>query len=115
MENIVIKNLTEEEFLNEFTRQENHFDTIAGFSGCLFETFGEELEYAFEMSKLNRVVTIIEGDLDEEYKTFIDDLGNEVTEPKPNLYYASGFHYINRLGYFVLDKPYEYEFEVKVE
>ena len=50
MENIVIKNLTEEEFLNEFTRQENHFDNNAGFSGCLFETFGEELEYVFELS-----------------------------------------------------------------
>jgi hypothetical protein len=27
---------------------------------------------------------------------------------------VSGFHLVNRLGYLVLDKPYEYEFEVKV-
>lgn len=117
MENIVIKNLTENEFLNKFTRQENHIDKNAGFGGCLFETYGEELDYVFEMSKLNRVVTVIEGDLDEdeEYSTYIDDFGNKVIEPVSNLFYASGFHYVNRLGYFVLDKSYEYEFEVKVE
>jgi hypothetical protein len=117
MESVSLKIITEDEFYKKFTLQANYIDTNAGFNGCMFETFGEELEYVFEMNKLNRVVTIIEGDLDEddEYKTLIDDLGNEVTEPKPNLYYASGFHYINRLGYFVLDKQYEYEFEVKVE
>lgn len=77
----------------------------------------EDVYYVFEMSKLNRVVTVIEGDLDEdeEYRKYIDDLGNKVIEPVSNLFYSSGFHYVNRLGYFVLDKPYEYEFDVKID
>ena len=116
MENIVIKNLTEEEFLNEFTREENHIDKNAGFDGCLFETYGEELDYVFEMSKLNRVVTVIEGEEEEEELTFVNNSVEKIKEviTITNLYYASGFHYVNRLGYFVLDKPYEYEFEAKV-
>ena len=70
------------------------------------------------MSKMNRVVTIIEGDDGDEYEeTYINLMGVEIKEinSTSNLYYASGFHSINRLGYFVLDKPYQYGFEVKVD
>ena len=117
METIQIKNLTEEEFYEKFKCEKNHIDTNASFSGCMFETYGEEIDYVFKMIKTNRVITIIEGDLDEdeEYRTLIDDFGNKVIEPISNLYYASGFHYVNRLGFLVLDKPYEYEFEVKIQ
>ena len=69
------------------------------------------------MSKKNRVVTIIEGDDGDEYEeTYINLMGGEIKEMNSicNLYYASGFHSINRLGYFVLDKPYQYEFEVNI-
>ncbi len=113
METTKIENITEEEFYQKFELQKNPFNNNASFDGCMFETYGEELAYVFEMSKTNRVITIIEGN-EEEEKTFISILGNEITEPIPNLYYASGFHIVNRLGYFVLDKPYEFEFEVKV-
>ena len=114
METTKIEKITEEEFYQKFKRQENLFDNNASFDGCMFETYGEELDYVFEMSKMNRVITIIEGD-DEREETFIDDMGVEITETIPNMYYASGFHLVNRLGYFVLDKPYEYDFEVKVD
>jgi hypothetical protein len=114
METTKIENVTEEEFHKKFKRQKNSFDTNASFDGCMFETYGEELEYVFEMSKTNRVVTIIEGDKDGE-RIFISDKGVEITEPLSNLYYVSGFHLVNRFGYFVLYKPYEYEFEVKVD
>ena len=113
-----IKNITEEEFYETFNRVQNHIDKNASFDGCMYETYGEELAYVFEMSKKNRVVTIIEGDDGEEFEeTFINQLGVEIKDMilNANLYYASGFHSINRLGYFVLDKPYQYEFEVKVD
>jgi hypothetical protein len=52
----------------------------------------------------NRVVTIIEGDTDV-----------DVDESPINLYYVSGYHLVNRLGYLILDKPYTEEFEVKLD
>jgi hypothetical protein len=113
MEAIKIKFITEEEFYKKFNCIKNHFDINAGFDGCMFETYGNEFDYVFNMSKENRVITIIEGDEIQE-RTFICDNGVKITEPIPNMYYVSGFHLVNRLGYLVLDKPYEYEFEVKV-
>lgn len=114
METNKIEKVTEEEFHQRFKLQKNPFDTNASFNGYMFENFGEELDYVFEMSKTNCVVTIIESDEDGE-RIFISDNGVENTEPIPNLYYISGFHLVNRVGYFVLDRPYEYEFEVKVD
>lgn len=114
METIIIKNLTEDEFYNEFKPQRNHFDDNASFDGCMFETYGIELDYVFGMSKSNRVVTILESFFEEE-EFFFNNEGVVVTETIPNLYYASGFHYVNRIGFFVLENPFEYEFEVKVD
>ena len=114
MTTLEITSLTEDEFYEKFKLLRNHFDTNVSFDGYMFETFGEELDYVFEMSKTNRVVTIIEGDEDGE-RIFISDKGVEITEPIPNLYFVSGFHLVNRFGYFVLDKSYKYEFEVKVD
>ena len=118
MKNIKIRNLSEEEFYKKFKTKKNHINSKASFDGCMFETYGEELDYIFKMTKKNLVDTILEGD-EEEYQeeTFIDSFGIEISEINlnANLYYASGFHNVNRLGYFVLDKPYEYEFEVKVD
>ncbi len=114
MEITQIENITEDEFYKKFNLIKNHFDSNAGFDGCMFETYGKELDYVFKRSKENRVVSIIEGDEELERK-FISDSGIEITEPIPNMYYASGFHLVNRLGYFLLDKPYEYEFEVRVD
>ncbi len=106
--------LTEEEFYTKFNPQKNHIDTNAGFDGCMFETYGEELDYVWEMSKKKCVVTIIEGDDDDE-NIFIDSNGVEIIEPTPNMYYVSGYSLINRMGYFVLDEPYQFEFIVKTE
>ena len=63
-----IKQITELEFDEQFTVLENHLDDNAGFSGCLYETFGEELAFVTEMAKANRVLTVIEcdGDCDED-------------------------------------------------
>jgi CYTH domain-containing protein len=115
METTKILNLSEEEFYNKFKPQKNHIDKNAGFDGCMFETYGVELDYVFKKSNEGLVVTIIEGVNEEREESFIDSIGVEIKETISTLYYASGFHYVNRLGFFVLEKSYEYEFEVKVE
>lgn len=78
-----------------FTPQQNHLDENASFSGCMFETFGKELAYVMSQATTNRVVTILDLDGD--------------------TYFVSGFHFVNRLGYLILDKPYEFEFEIKLD
>ena len=117
METSKVEIYNEEEFHIKFKVKRNHIDKNACFDGCMYETFGKELAYVYKMIKKNRVVTIIEGDNEEKEITFFDSKGVKVNEvcTTSNLYYESGFHSINRLVYFVLDKPYQYEFEVKVD
>lgn len=75
--------------------EDNHLDVNSSFDGKMFETFGPELEYVKSKIKENKVITIIEGD--------------------EGMYYVSGFHYVNRLGYLVNKKPLSFEFEVKLD
>jgi hypothetical protein len=111
------KQLTEEEFYAMFIPQINHFERaiadasiadedICSFNGCLYETYSPDIDYVIEMSKLNRVVTIIEGDTEEAAE------GGEIMT---GCYYTSGYRLFNRLGFLILDKPYEFEFEVKID
>jgi len=100
-----INQLTEEQFDNMFTLMNNHLDTNASFNGEMFETYGDELDYVISMSKQNRVVTILERDGDE-----VDEGGYLV----PMLYYASGMHLINRIGYLITKESIETESEFEV-
>lgn len=97
-----------DEWFDKYKPQVNHFerakqdesvadDDICGFNGRMYETFGEEKQYSFELSKTTKKVwTIIE-----------DGEGNE--------YVITGYHYINRLGYFVTEVEYEEEMEVLID
>lgn len=102
-----VTQLTEEQFDEKFTLVTNKFDDNASFNGCLHETFGAELEYVREMASLNRVITIIEGESEES-----DDEDGFM-----NLYYTSGMHHVNRLGYLITTEPIDdnFEFEVKLD
>jgi len=92
-----IKRITEDEFEEQFTTVENHLDDNASYSGCMFETYGEEVDYVFELSQNEkRVWTIIEGDDDKTY-------------------YATGFHRVNRIGYLVTEEEYTEEMEVELD
>ena len=87
--------LTDDEFYEKFSILKNHLDSNAPFDGCMFETFGEELEFVKTMPA-NRILTIIESD--------------------QCFYYLLGYHYVNRMGYLILKEPYEGpEFQVKLE
>lgn len=82
--------ISEDKFYEEYKPQINHLDDNASFDGCMYETYGEELDYVFQLSKKeNRVWTIIEGD--------------------EGICYSAGFHYVNRLGFLVTEKPWDSE------
>ena len=58
------------------------------FDGCMFETFGQELE---EVEKHD----------DQHIFTLVDVEGKSYASP--------GFHFVNRLGYFIVEIPWTYE------
>ena len=102
----IIEEYTEDQFYDKFNLVDNHIDKNAGFDGKLFETYGKELEFVREMAKENRVVTIIETYGDE-----VDEFGDSI----PNMYYTSGMHHVNRIGYLITTEPIENEFECLID
>jgi hypothetical protein len=70
---------------------DNHIDTNAGDK---FETYGEELEFvrSIHFTEPNKVWTLIEGD-------------------SGNLWIVNGYHFVNRLNYFITKNPCELEYE----
>ena len=117
-----ILTISEEEFYKKYKPIKNHLDDNASWDGFLFETFGEELQYCFELAKKeNRVWTIIECDEvvsedvtdDFEYDDVYDE--DDDGYVPPCLYIVSGFHYVNRQGFLITEVPYEFETEVKID
>jgi hypothetical protein len=80
---------TFEFWLEEFKPITNHIDPHASFdidgSGIMFETFGKELEFV-KAQDPRCIWTYADG----------DDGGG---------YIFNGYHYINRLGYFITEVP----------
>lgn len=79
--------LSEDAFAALFKPQANQLNPNASFDwgdgfGTLYETFDEELEYVQQQPR-NRIWTLISGD-DGDYVT-------------------SGYHFVNRLGYFITE------------
>jgi hypothetical protein len=102
----IIEYYSEEQFDEKFTLVDNHLDKNASFDGKMFETYGEQLTFVNEMSKQNKVITIIEAGGDE-----VDDEGYVI----PNMYYTSGLHYVNRIGYLITTEPIEVQFECIID
>lgn len=108
-----ITTISEDKFYDEYKPIKNHLDKNAGWDGCLYETFGDELDYCFELAKKeNRVWTIIE--CDDEDGEYPDDDENEDYVPTC-FYIVSGFHYVNRIGFMVTEKQYKEELEVRLD
>jgi hypothetical protein len=92
--------VTEDNFDEIFKPQINHIERakqpmsiadedLCSFSGQMYETFGEDIDYVFNLAKTtNRVWTIVEGD---------DD----------TMFYCAGFHYVNRIGFIVCEVEYK--------
>ena len=109
-----ILTITEDEFWGKYKPIINHLDDNASWNGCMYETYGDERQYCFDLAeKENRVWTIIETsgvefDPDEEE----DD--DEVYDPMC-VTIISGFHWINRMGFLITEKAYEEDTEVKID
>jgi hypothetical protein len=93
--------LTEDEFDARFPLFTNHLNPNASWGsgnegGCLFETYGEELEFVRRQNP-RTVWTVVDGDGDDQYL-------------------VSGFHFVNRIGYLVstLPLPEDMDIEVRV-
>jgi hypothetical protein len=106
-----MENLTDEQFYERYTPQINHIlwdkykdvyegtptsqEDITSFNGCMYETFGEEVDYVISMAVKGRVATIVDED--------------------GGMFIYSGFWRFNRMGYLVLDKEITEEFIVKLD
>jgi hypothetical protein len=85
MEHSMIE-ITEDEFDERFPLLTNHLNPNASWGtgnegGCLFETYGEELEFVRRQDPLT-VWTLVDGDVGDQYL-------------------VSGFHFVNRIGYLI--------------
>ena len=94
-------NLTEDQFSDRFKPISNHLNPNASFDwgdgfGTLFETYDEELDYVRSQG-YSHVWTLLSGDDGD--------------------YIANGFHFVNRLGYFITEVavPDGCEFEVMLD
>jgi hypothetical protein len=94
--------LTEDEFDQRYPLRVNHLDPNASWAvgegpGCLFETYGEELEFVRRQNP-RTVFTLVEGDTG-------------------GLLVISGMHLVNRIGYLVsaLPVPDDQYIEVHLE
>ena len=87
--------LTEDEFWEQYQPVQNHFIEDGSFDGCLFETYGEEVQYV--LSKIDECVvwTIIDGDDDTRF-------------------ISSGYHLVNRVGYLITENPYTKEMQIEI-
>jgi hypothetical protein len=95
------RQLTDTDFSNKYNAVVNHIDQNAGFGGfnnnsdvgCLFETYGKELDFVIKTHNENpkKVWTIIEADGD--------------------MYISAGYHFVNRIGYFITEQEWENETE----
>lgn len=81
--------MTETEFFERFKPVQNTITNGQScYNGCMFETFGAEYEAvreAFSREPMT-VWTLLEGDDGE-------------------LYIKEGFHFVNRMGYFITQEP----------
>lgn len=97
-----ITNITFEDWESKFQPVVNFLVTDASFAdedgrGIMFETYGIENLYVQNHIHENRVWTWIDGD--------------------KGSYVINGYHYVNRIGYFVTEVPYNAEdvYEVLVD
>jgi hypothetical protein len=78
--------MTFEEADEQFKFMVNNYDDNASFEGLMFETYGDEVEYV-KTKPENRIWMYGQG----------DDGG---------LYIWSGWGFVNRIGYFISEKPF---------
>ncbi len=91
--------ITEDEFDTKYPLITNHFNPNASWAfgdspGCLFETYGEELDFVRSQDP-RTIWTLVDGD---------DD----------NQYVISGYHLVNRIGYLISTIPFPEDASIEV-
>ena len=92
--------MTEDEFDRQYPLITNHINRNASWAfgdspGCLFETYGEELD--FVRSQAPRTIwTLVDGGDDD------------------NQYLISGYHLVNRIGYLISTIPFPEDADIEV-
>jgi len=91
-----VKNMTDAEWETQFKPINNHLDSNASWQdeagkGIMFETYGKELEFVREKRNENPncVWTLMDSE---------EDDGCVIVE---------GFHFVNRIGYFITEIPFD--------
>lgn len=90
----MFREISDDEWQQEFKPIKNHIDTNASFNGEMFETYGAEEEFVKSHDPAY-VWTYGDGD---NGGTFI----------------WNGYHYVNRIGYFITEVPCPKDEEVQV-
>lgn len=93
--------LSEDAFDEAYPLVTNHLNPNASWSygsgpgaGCLFETYGEELEFVRSRDPAT-IWTIVDGDDGDQY-------------------IISGYHLVNRIGYLISTKPVPDDLDIEV-
>jgi hypothetical protein len=91
--------MSEDEFHDQYQLMKNHLNPHASWvygdsPGCLFETYGEELEFVRQQNP-STVWTLVDGDDGDQYL-------------------VSGYHFVNRIGYLVSTLPVPDEVDIEV-
>jgi hypothetical protein len=86
------KTLTWKEFEEQFKPIKNHFSSDP--DQQMFETYGEEVEFVISKVEENKVWTWADGD----YCSYV----------------SNGYHYVNRIGYYVCEVPYDEDTEYEI-
>ena len=87
--------LTWDEFMEQYKPMPNHLVNESFGEQYMFETYGEELEFVGTLAEERRVWTFTE------------------VEMGTGIY--NGMHWVNRLGYFVTEVPWEEDTEYEVD
>ena len=91
--------MTEDEFDKQYPLITNHIDPNASWAfgdgpGCLFETYGEELDFVRSQDP-RTIWTLVDGD-------------------DGNQYVVSGYHFVNRIGYLISTIPFPEDTDIEV-
>jgi hypothetical protein len=91
----MFKEMTEDEWIDKYKPIKNHLDKNSSFDGHMFETYGDEEQYIKTYPNPNCIWTYGDGD---------DD----------GTYIWAGWSYVNRIGYFITEVPFQDGDEIQV-
>jgi hypothetical protein len=79
------QHLTFDLWIEQYKPIKNHIDENAACDGLMFETYGAEVEYVKKQPE-NTIWTLVDCE--------------------GSLYLCSGWHFVNRMNYFITSVPY---------